>query len=87
LRRKKDLAKNGHTEGKRPTWPLLLGLALITLFATVSCGGAAGEQREDPLVGGSRVGPEEPQAGADLGHPALGNENAPVVLIEYADFQ
>ena len=86
MRMKKDLAHNGHTEGKRPTRSLLVGLALVALFAG-SCGSPTEEQRQDPLGGGSRVGSEEAQAEADLGHPALGNENAPVVLVEYADFQ
>ena len=86
MRIKKDLAQTGHTEGKRPTRSLLVGLALIALFAG-SCGSPTEEQRQDPLGGGSRVGSEEAQAEADLGHPALGNENAPVVLVEYADFQ
>jgi hypothetical protein len=54
---------------------------LVALLAAVSCGGPAGEQRAEDPVG------DEPQGGADLGHPSLGDENAPVVLIEYADYQ
>ena len=79
------MAENGRLEGRRPAWSLLVGLALVALLAAVSCS-AAGEQAEDTAASGSRTG-EEPEAGADLGHPALGEENAPVVLIEYADFQ
>jgi hypothetical protein len=86
LRMKQDLAQNGHTEGKRLATSLLVGLALVALFA-VSCVSATEEQRQDPVGGGSWVGSEEAQAEADVWHPALGNENAPVFLVEYADFQ
>jgi hypothetical protein len=48
LRMKKDLAQNGHTEGKRLATSLLVGLALVALFA-VSCGSATEEQRQDPV--------------------------------------
>ncbi|MDQ3999429.1 MAG: DsbA family protein [Actinomycetota bacterium] len=34
-----------------------------------------------------QAGEDEEQAGADLEHPSLGSEDAPVVLIEYADYQ
>lgn len=54
------------------------GLSLLTLLVgafAVSCGGTAAKQ-----------GAEE-QASVELEHPALGNENAPVVLTEYADYQ
>jgi hypothetical protein len=82
---KEGTAENGRFEGNKPAWPLLAGLALVALLATLSCS-AAGERGEGPAAGASRGG-EEPQARADLGHPALGSENAAVVLIEYADFQ
>ena len=64
--------------GKRTTWLPFAGLALLALLIgafAVSCGGTGAEQ------------PAEPQASADLDHPSLGNENAPVVLTEYADYQ
>ena len=48
---------------------------LIGAFA-VSCGGTAAE----------RDGPEE-RASVELDRPTLGDENAPVVLTEYADYQ
>jgi hypothetical protein len=88
--------KDGQLKGQHLPWPLLLGLALITLLATVSCGGAAGEQQraqgstedEQGSVENSQAETEEPQrAGADLGHPTLGKEGAPVIMTEYADYQ
>ncbi|HZY56947.1 MAG TPA: hypothetical protein VFE09_04005 [Rubrobacteraceae bacterium] len=97
MREKKEgPTKNGRFKGKkRASWPLLVGLALVTLLAAVSCGGAAGEQRaEEPVedepqtpVDRAQVETKEPQAGADLGHPSLGQKNAPVLTIEYADYQ
>ena len=65
---------------------LLAGLALFTLLAAVSCGGTVGEQRaEGPATQASAEKPQE--AGAGLGHPSLGDEDAPVVVVEYADYQ
>jgi hypothetical protein len=95
LREKKEgPTKNGRFKGKKRTsWPLLVGLVLVTLLA-VSCGGAAREQRGEPVedepqtpVDRAQVETEEPQAGADLGHPSLGERNAPVLMIEYSDYQ
>jgi protein-disulfide isomerase len=58
-----------------------VGLTLVTLLAAVSCAGTAKEERtEDPAGNG-------PHAGTDLDHPSLGDEDAPVALIEYADYQ
>ncbi len=74
-------AKNRHMGKKRPSQPLLAVLVLVALFA-VSCGAAGGEQAKN-----SQVAPEQSQAAADPGHPSLGVEDAPVVLIEYSDLQ
>lgn len=72
---------------ERRAYPLLAGLALLVLV-TVSCGGAAGEQRAEESAGeGPQAGSGEEQAAVDLDHPSLGDENAPVVLTEYADYQ
>jgi protein-disulfide isomerase len=68
---------------QRPAWPLLTGLALF-VFAAVSCSGAAGEGFQSESGG---AGPGGEQAAVDLEHPSLGDENAPVVLTEYADYQ
>ena len=77
----------GRFDVKGPAWPLFAGLALVALLvgvAAISCGGATGEQRaqdsQDPAG-------NEPQAAADLGHPSLGEKDAPVVMTEYADYQ
>ena len=58
----------------------LAGLALLALLIgalAVSCGGPSTE----PQDGG------EERASVELDHPALGDEDAPVVLTEYADYQ
>ena len=68
---------------QRSIWPLLAGLVLVALTA-VSCGGAAGES---PRAGADEAGSDGEQASVDLEHPSLGDENAPVVLTEYADYQ
>jgi hypothetical protein len=94
LRKKESPIETGRSRETTATWPLLAGLVLIVLLATVSCGGAAGEQRakesaedERAFVGRSQAETEEPQAEAALGHPSLGDEDAPVVITEYADYQ
>ena len=95
MREKKEgPTKNGRFKGKKRTsWPLLVGLVLVTLLAAVSCS-VAGEQRGEPVedepqtpTDRAQVETEEPQAGVDLGHPSLGQKNAPVLMIEYADYQ
>ena len=81
---------NGRSYRERPAWPLLAGLALLALLvlAAFSCGGATGEQRaKDPTADDSQTGADEARAGANLEHPSLGNEDAPVVMTEYADYQ
>ena len=80
-RGQEGLAKDARLERKRlASWSLLAGLALVALLAAVSCGGTAGEQRAE----GSAT---DEQAAADLEHPRLGEEGAPVVLVEYSDLQ
>ena len=71
-------------DGQRMTWLPFAGFALLTLLVgafAVSCGGTAAEQGAEPRDGG------EERASVELDHPALGDENAPVVLTEYADYQ
>lgn len=75
---------NCRVEKKRPAWRIVAGLALLALLvgvAAISCGGAAGQQNSKKTSG------DEPQAAADLEHPSLGDESAPVVMTEYADYQ
>ena len=80
-------------EGERPAPSLLAGLALFALLVLVaaSCGGTAGEQRgeKESQAGAEKTqsGTDKEQAVADLEDPSLGSENAPVVMVEYADYQ
>lgn len=96
MRRKKEgSVENEYFERRRPAWPLLAGLALLALFIAVSCGGTTGKQstkdtadNEQASADKLQVDTKEPQeVGTDLGHPSLGEEDAPVVMTEYADFQ
>ena len=94
MRKKESPTEIGRSRETRATWSLLAGLVLIVLLAVVSCGGATGEQRakesaedERASVGRSQAETGEPQAGVALGHPSLGDEGAPVVITEYADYQ
>jgi hypothetical protein len=77
-------------------WPLFVGLPLI-LAVAVAAVLLAGErsqppaQEQQPAEEGRRVrsggGEQASRGGAGLGHPSLGSEDAPVVMIEYGDFQ
>ncbi len=81
---------------------VLVLLVVLVGTMVVSCSGTAGERRAaDPVedesqveveksqsgAEKSQVETEEPQARAALENPSLGSENAPVVMIEYADYQ
>jgi hypothetical protein len=79
-RKKEGLLENGRFEVRRPAWLLFAALALMALLAAVSCGSAGGEQRGVGPSGGE-------QAVANLENPSLGEEDAPVVLVEYSDLQ
>jgi len=94
LRKKESPAGTGPCKKTRASWLFLAGLVLIVLLAAVSCGGAAGGQRakefsedEQASVERSQAETGEPQAGVALKHPSLGDEDAPVVITEYADYQ
>ena len=79
----------------------LVLFTLLVGTVVVSCGGATEQQAEDPAEDESQaevrksqveteepqVETEEPQARADLENPSLGSASAPVVMIEYADYQ
>jgi protein-disulfide isomerase len=82
---------------------LLLWLPLIAAALLLLCGCAAQSSRpsgQEPQAGregqtseqtaksaaaGDRA--QAPQRGAAPGHPALGDADAPVVMVEYGDFQ
>ena len=75
---------------KAPALWLFASLVLFALivFGASSCGSAASEQSvEEGAEDEPQAGEDEEQAGAALEHPSLGSEDAPVVLIEYADYQ
>ena len=48
--------------------------------------GQTSEQTAKAAAAGDRA-QEAPQRGAAPGHPALGDADAPVVMVEYGDFQ
>jgi len=71
-------------DGKSTTQLPFAGLALLALLIgtfAVSCGGTVSEQGAEPRDG------SEKWAAVELDHPTLGDENAPVVLTAYADYQ
>ena len=79
-------------EGAKTAWPLLFWLPLIAVAALLLSGcassqpsgqGAQAEQGEQ--TSGTGGGGEA--SGGELGHPVLGDAGAPVVMVEYADFQ
>ena len=92
------LTENGGFNEKKPAWVLLTRLALVALLAgvaTVSCDGVVGKQGAEESPGDgtqataekTQTGAQEAQAGADLGHPSLGEKDAPVLMIEHSDYQ
>jgi len=81
--------------GAKRLWPLFVGLPLIIALAVAAVllsgdrSQPAGQEQppqsaeERPFAGGE----EASQSDAELEHPALGSTDAPVVMIEYGDFQ
>jgi hypothetical protein len=71
--------------GAKRVWPLLvwlplIGLPLIAAVVAASLLSGCGAQSSQPSG-------QKPQRVADLGHPGLGDSGAPVVMVEYGDFQ
>jgi len=76
-----------------------LALLALVALATILVGCAAGsggssqpssERQNSETVGSSKAevtGSSEQGAAGQLGHPTLGSADAPVVLIEYGDYQ
>jgi hypothetical protein len=75
--------KNSGGDAKR-LWPLFVGLPLI-LAVAVAAVLLSGGRSQPP--GQEEQGRQVRSGGAELGHPSLGSESAPVVMIEYGDFQ
>jgi hypothetical protein len=86
--------------GARRAWPLFVGLPLIILIAVAAVAFSGTKERASQPAGGQPPGEKgsaEQRSQADkeqasggkreLGHPALGEEGAPVVMIEYGDYQ
>jgi hypothetical protein len=78
--------------GARHLLPLFVGLPLIlaVAFAAVLLSGERSQpagQEQPPRS--EEQGPREQasRGGAELGHPSLGREDAPVVMVEYGDYQ
>ncbi len=77
-------------EGTRRLWPLFVGLPLILAVAVAAV--LLSGERSQP-AGQEQIPPSEgrqeqaSRGGAELGHPSLGSEDAPVVMVEYGDFQ
>jgi len=88
--------KKNQGGGARRLWPLFVGLPLILAVAVAAVllsgdrSQPTGQGQPPPSEGrqaGSGGEERAPQGGAELGHPSLGRKNAPVVMIEYGDFQ
>jgi protein-disulfide isomerase len=81
------------------SWPLLLWLPLLMIGALLLAGCAsqgstqqepsqpAEEQTQDPQTTASGGDRSAESFGGQLGPPTLGDPDAPVVMVEYGDFQ
>ena len=92
--------KEKEARGYKRAWPLFVGLPLIILIAVAAVVFSGGEERaSQPPSGrpsGEKGSAEQPSQAEkehvsaddnELGHPALGEAGAPVVIIEYGDYQ
>lgn len=76
----KDLEERAPAPERRRLWLPFVSSALVASLALVAA----------ILLGGTLLDPAQGfggSPGAQLDAPALGDENAPVVMVEYADFQ
>ena len=87
----------------RPLLASLGLVALLMFISACGGGGAGSQRAEEEPVeeeaqtttGETKAAVERSEvasaetreAGADLGNPSLGDENAPVLMVEYADYQ
>jgi len=94
--------KKATTLGGRRAWPILGILILVAVLVAGAAVFLSGAFRQEPTQGSGEAGDldpakqsvragEEPGSQADeeaaLDVPARGDEDAPVVMVEYADFQ
>ena len=94
----KPLKRDEDGRGAGRAWPLFIGLPLILAVAVAAIIFSGGErsqpsgqgqppqraQEEQPAGGGRE---EASRGSATLGNPSLGREDAPVVMVEYGDYQ
>jgi protein-disulfide isomerase len=89
--------------GAKRAWPLLFWLPLITAVVAASflssCAAQSsqlsgqepqagqGEQTSNQTAKPAGDREDAPQRDAELGHPVLGDADAPVLMVEYGDFQ
>ncbi len=80
--------------GAKRAWPLLFWISLISALALLlyGCSGQgpqpSGQEPRQAAEGtGGPSGDREQASRGELGHPALGDADAPVVMVEYGDFQ
>ncbi|HEX5974348.1 MAG TPA: hypothetical protein VFY57_04220 [Rubrobacteraceae bacterium] len=84
-------------DGLRRAWPLLFSLPLIVALVAAAllsgCEGSrpsAQEERQHAENQSTGSGGDREQAsrgGSELGHPVVGDPGAPVLMVEYGDFQ
>jgi protein-disulfide isomerase len=91
----RPIKKDGRGVGR--AWPLFVGLPLLVALAVAAV--LLSGERPPPTTQEQRPQPaqeeqstddgreEAAQNGAKLGHPALGDADAPVVMVEYGDFR
>ena len=67
--------------------PLLTAglLALISLALLAACGASAGSGSAPPQEDAGSTGSDEASSGS--GNPTLGEPDAPVLMVEWGDFQ
>ena len=80
--------------GRKSVWPLVAMLVLVAALAAAALillGGTRGQQERAASGGSGQQGQAQeegaPAPTAEIGHPSLGDEDAPVTMIEYSDFQ
>jgi protein-disulfide isomerase len=93
--------RNDAPTKKKSLWPLVIGLPLIAVIAAAAIFFTAGgenagteraseapeESEETPAPSEGGEGGDDPGNESSLEHPALGDEDAPVVMVEFSDYQ
>ena len=72
--------------GRSSARPVLALVALLAAILVVSCGAAAGDGGSAEPAG-NEPAPQDPGATGELANPTLGAADAPVVMVEWGDFQ